>query len=537
MARLLPNGRQVGPMSKSREALAKNIREFSSPAPRHGGGRPGVVTTPTPSSGTGLRDVLDFVGENSGIYGAARAIPGGPPVKSNWDYLDAALLPVTVGLEAAGVAADPFTGGGGTVAATGAAMGLRTALRRGLPILARSLDPGLETASKAPRFIGRNWNRTGDLAEQYVRNAINAIPKIDDFGNAAAVGIEGGMRGVAGALKGGNGLNIARGGLAGARSGLAAHRMTMMNEDSPYFQGETETFDPAIERQISGIGTPRQPRDKPWVDVSKEIETAPKGVRPGPLFRLGRKVEGKWRQPTVINNVGEGDLPNLGPDEVRSLLFGGRGGIIDVPGKDNPLNNMNDIMRAAQGTVSGVPIPMEEFRMVYEVPHASEIKRMMEGADAGAKTRRADKRKKLFNDVQEQLASGKIDSNEAIRRNAEIDRQHPEWIKNEYSMKDARKLRDRWIQASQEYEKTHGVPLPWKVEGRVGDTWQSVFTQAVEHGKPVDKGGKGTIDELTIIPDLTNSSRSSNPWADWSAKHPEEWQAFIKSLYGETRVY
>ena len=113
--------------------------------------------------------ILSGIAEATGVPGANRAYSsflGGPPVKSNWDYVDAATLPLSILAEAAAIPADIATGSPlPSAGVTAGLIGLRQLARRGIPAGFKAIDPGIGLARKVPSFIGKNWNRTGDVAE------------------------------------------------------------------------------------------------------------------------------------------------------------------------------------------------------------------------------------------------------------------------------------------------------------------------------------------------------------------------------------
>lgn len=269
--------------------------------------------------------------------------------------------------------------------------------------------------------------------------------------------------------------------------------------------------------------------------LSRQARQAGKGPAPKiqepprdiPAFTPAKKdTEGFWEtveKPAIDNLSG---LPAYDPSEIRSAAFGGVGDLV----KGTPLEALTDL---------AIPNRATTIRAIYKPPTAKEILNMMRKTDRAVPGRLKAKRDRLVTQIENE-----DDLDNVLRLQAELDAtaDPKKWKFNEYTIKDAEMLRDRWVKASQHFEDTYGVPLPWRLEADYLDEAGNiktarVFGQDVEHGIPVNKGGKGKADELTLLPTIPNVGKRDYSWDDYAAKYPDEWNNLLDVLYGSAKRY
>lgn len=258
-----------------------------------------------------------------------------------------------------------------------------------------------------------------------------------------------------------------------------------------------------------------------------KIEETPRNITA--FTPSAKDTEGFWEtveKPAIDDISG---LPSFDPSEIRSAAFGGVGALA----KGTPLENLSDL---------ALPNKATTIRAIYKPPAAEEILDMMRKTDAAVPSRLKAKRDRLTSQIEAAQEAGDIDS--ALRLAAELDNtvKPKDWKRNKYSLKDAEMLRERWISASKHFEDTYGTPLPWRLEADYLDEAGNiktarVFGQDVEHGIPVNRGGKGRADELTLLPTIPNTGKRDYSWDDYAAKNPDEWNSLIEVLYGSAKRY
>lgn len=296
----------------------------------------------------------------------------------------------------------------------------------------------------------------------------------------------------------------------GMRGGMSA-----VHAFEPSFMRGIQEFDD-IENIIDTLSREARQAGK---GSAPKIQETPRSVS---AFTPSKKdAEGFWEpveRPAIDDISG---LPSYDPSEIRSAAFGGVGELV----KGTPLESLTDL---------AVPNKATTIRAIYKPPTAEEILSMMRKTDRAVPSRLKAKRDRLVTQIDEAE-----DVDTALRLRAELDAttDPKKWKFNEYTLKDAEALRDRWIMASQHFEDTYGVPLPWRLEADYFDEAGNlkttrIFGQDVEHKVPVNQGGKGTIDELTLLPTIPNTSKRDYSWDDYAAKHPDDWISLIEILYG-----
>ena len=184
----------------------------------------------------------------------------------------------------------------------------------------------------------------------------------------------------------------------------------------------------------------------------------------------------------------------------------------------------------------------DTIKATYKPPSEEEILKMMRNTDNGVPNRLKTKRDRLQTQIVEAEKNNDIDR--ILMLQAELDNttKPKDWVKNNYTIEDARLLRDRWLEASNKFEKLHGQPLPWSVHALSTDEFgrtisKRVFGQDVEHGIPVNQGGTGKIEELTLLPSIPNMGKGDSSWDEYASKNPEGWNNIINILYGEAKRY
>jgi hypothetical protein len=294
-----------------------------------------------------------------------------------------------------------------------------------------------------------------------------------------------------------------------ARQGARAFDADIM-EESPAVESLIDT----LSRQARQAGKGPAPK----------IEEAPRNIA---AFTPTKKdAEGFWQtveRPAIDDVSGQASFD---PSEIRSAAFGGVGELV----RGTPLESLTDL---------AVPNKATTIRAIYKPPTAKEILGMMRKTDRAVPSRLKAKRDRLVKQIDEAE-----DVDTALRLRAELDAttDPKKWKFNEYTLKDAEALRDRWIMASQHFEDAYGVPLPWRLEADYLDEAGNlktarIFGQDVEHGIPVNKGGKGKADELTLLPTIPNVGRRDYSWDDYAAKYPDEWNNLLDVLYGTAKRY
>lgn len=258
-----------------------------------------------------------------------------------------------------------------------------------------------------------------------------------------------------------------------------------------------------------------------------KIEETPRNIT---AFTPSTKdTEGFWEsveKPAIDPISGQAAFD---PSEIRSVTFGGVGALA----KGTPLESLSDLV---------LPNKAVTIRAIYKPPTAEEILNMMRKTDASVPSRLKAKRDRLTSQIEAAQKAGDMDS--ALRLAAELDNtvNPKDWKRNKYSLKDAETLRERWISASKHFEDLYGNPLPWRLEADYLDEAGNIktariFGQDVEHKVPVNRGGKGTIDELTLLPTIPNTGKRDYSWDDYAAKYPDEWNSLIEILYGSGTRY
>jgi len=275
-----------------------------------------------------------------------------------------------------------------------------------------------------------------------------------------------------------------------------------------------------IEQLVSGLSREARMLSR---GPAPKVEETPRNI---PAFTPSKRdAEGFWEtveRPAIDEISG---LPAFDPSEIRSAAFGGVGDLV----KGTPLENLNTLAIADKATT---------IRAIYKPPSANEILKMMKKTDRAVPSRLKAKRDRINEQINKAQEEGDMDS--ALRLQAELDRtlEPKKWKFNQYNLQDAEALRNRWIDASNKFEEQYGEPLPWRLEADYLDEFGNtktarIFGQDVEHGIPVNRGGKGKAKELTLLPTIPNVGKGDAPWEDYAEKNPEKWIELIDRLYGE----
>ena len=249
--------------------------------------------------------------------------------------------------------------------------------------------------------------------------------------------------------------------------------------------------------ELQGNRSPIMPGSPEARIVDEAKNATPKNI--DTLLPTKRNANGDYDAVEINAQDEASGLTTFDPSELRLLTLGGTGAY----GKFGPLAKLSDLTIHKTAT---------KIRAIYTPPPAKEILRLMNRTDQAVATR-------------PNVKPGT-------------------WVKNTYTIEDAQVLLDRWKTAASEFEKANGRPLPWRLEADVPNPKKGgeievkrIFGQDVEHAIPVNQGGKGTVDELVLLPSIGNSGKRDFAWADYASNNPYNWNAYLESFYGDIKKF